>query len=359
MALLRPIVRPALNRRHGLWPRVKTLSIAIHQQMASSFSSPSSQSANENTSTTSTTSNSKLVNFYIDHDDNPHIGYLVLQSPVTLNALTVELGQEFQRSVREQVATAHQQEELRAVIVCSQGANAFSAGGNLEWLRSLRHNSVHANADAMMHFYNLFLCLRRELPVATIAALQGPAMGAGAGLALACDVRIAAVPANHKRLLGLHFTQLGIHAGMGTSHYLPQLVASRTHVNEILLSEKVLTAQECCELGLLNRLIITTQDSEYAQDDTSTSSDTMDGLPKHPAIRAARQWAVENLLTQHPVASKLMLQTLRAQQDVGLQQALQTEALAQALCYNREDWGEGVNAMAEKRTPTFDGYHYK
>mgnify|MGYP000190435129 CR=1 FL=1 len=87
---------------------------------------------------------------------------------------------------------------------------AFSAGGDLRWLRSLRDNSVHANADLMRQFYQSFLCLRRELPVPVIAALHGPAMGAGAGLALACDLRTAAP---RDKILGLHFSRLGIHTG--------------------------------------------------------------------------------------------------------------------------------------------------
>jgi enoyl-CoA hydratase/carnithine racemase len=57
------------------------------------------------------------------------------------------------------------------------------------------------------------------------------------------------------------------------------------------------------------------------------------------------------------VAIRTMVQTLRQQQDVGLAQALQREAMAQAVCYNRTDWGEGVTAIAAKRDPSFDPYH--
>jgi enoyl-CoA hydratase/carnithine racemase len=66
-----------------------------------------------------------------------------------------------------------------------------------------------------------------------------------------------------------------------------------------------------------------------------------------------------NISTQHPVAIRTMLQTIRQRQDDGLEQTLQREALAQAICYNRDDWGEGVNAIAEKRDTVFDPYHKK
>jgi enoyl-CoA hydratase/carnithine racemase len=59
------------------------------------------------------------------------------------------------------------------------------------------------------------------------------------------------------------------------------------------------------------------------------------------------------------VAMRTMLQTIRQRQDDGLEQALQREAMAQAVCYAREDWGEGLEAVANKRDPVFDPYHTK
>ena len=61
---------------------------------------------------------------------------------------------------------------------------------------------------------------------------------------------------------------------------------------------------------------------------------------------------------QHPVAIRTMLQTIRQRQGDGLEQSLQREAL-QAICYNRADWWEGVDALSEKRDPVFDSYHKK
>lgn len=261
---------------------------------------------------------------------NRFVGTLTLRAESTLNALTVELGQQFQAMCREiahDITTGRQQVDV--VVLTGAGDQAFSAGGDLQWLRSLRDNTVHANADLMMQFYKSFLCVR-DIPVPVICALHGPAMGAGAGLALACDLRTCE---RKPKILGLHFSRLGIHSGMGGSHFLPQAISAGSGiVNEILLTGRILSGQECFDYGLVNRL----------SDD---------------AKKAAYELAETIAVHQHPVAVRTITRTLRQTQDVGLEQALQREATAQAICYSRADWGEGVNAIAAKRNPSFNPYH--
>ena len=263
--------------------------------------------------------------------NNITIGSLTLNAPATLNALTVEMGQEFSaqcRQITESMATDNNN-NLTAIVLTGRG-KAFSAGGNLDWLMGLGdNNSVHANTDAMLQFYSSFLCVR-DIPVPVVAALTGPAMGAGAGLALACDLRTA--HGSNMMLLGLHFARLGLHAGMGVSHFLSSALGNQSGIiNELLLTGKTLSAQECLALGLVNRVSDDAQKSAFA--------------------------LATEISQQHPVAVRTMLQTLRQRQDQGLQQALQREAYAQAVCYARGDWGEGIRAVAEKRDPRFDPYH--
>ena len=97
---------------------------------------------------------------------------------------------------------------------------AFSAGGDLKWLRE-RHTvpSAYDNAKTMVDFYKRFLSVSK-IPVPTIAAINGSASGAGLCMTLACDFRIA----SDKAKLGFTFTKLGIHPGMGCSTLLPRLV---------------------------------------------------------------------------------------------------------------------------------------
>ncbi|KAL7563763.1 hypothetical protein ACA910_020448 [Epithemia clementina (nom. ined.)] len=287
------------------------------------------------------TSDGNLVGWRISDKDD-RIGILTLQSSRTYNALTVEMGREFSDMVRHLIQNVISVRDLRAIILTGEGNNAFSAGGDLDWLRSLKSNSVHANADLMISFYNSFLCIR-QVPIPVIAAMNGPAMGAGAGLALACDLRVGV---STPKLLGLNFTKLGIHSGMGGSYFLKLALPATTAANEILLMGKTLSGQESLDLGLINRLV------PGSSDNNSSSNNSTN------AVDVALEMGME-LAQQHPVALRMMVQTLRSQQDVGLQQALQREAIAQATCYNRADWGEGVNAVAEKRDPQFDEYFDK
>jgi enoyl-CoA hydratase/carnithine racemase len=270
----------------------------------------------------STRNTSSLVSWNLD--EKSKVGTITLQSPETFNALTVEMGKDFQTLVRE-LQVKLETEDIHAIVIQGKGDAAFSAGGNFPWLKSLRDNPVHKNVDCMLGFYNSFLCVR-SLDVPTIAALHGPAMGAGACLALACDMRVAT---SGPVILGFPFSKLGIHSGMGGAWMLQNAGVSRAKVHEVLLTGKALGGKEAYDLGLVNRLAM---DAKFE----------------------AHKLAAE-IAKQHPVAVRTMARTLRLNE--GLQEALHRDAYAQAVCYNRNDWGQGVDAIAEKRDPVFDGYH--
>jgi enoyl-CoA hydratase/carnithine racemase len=259
------------------------------------------------------------------------VGTITLQSPKTLNALTMEMGKDFEALIGWLEKELYNSSNVQAIVLCGEGDKAFSAGGNLEWLQSLSQNSVHRNLDTMLQFYNSFLSMRQKIPVPVIAALQGPAMGAGACLALSCDLRVAA--SDNTPVLGFPFTKLGIPSGMGGLYLLQQSGVSATIANEILLLGKTVTGEEAHELGLVNRLV-----------------------PADQVKEEAHEFAKE-IAQKHPVSVRSMIRSLRLGKDSGLADALNRDAHAQAMCYNRNDWGMGLAAAAEKREADFDGYH--
>lgn len=249
------------------------------------------------------------------------VGTITLNAPETRNALSVPMGQAFERLVFQ---ITRSNDPLDAVILRGAASQAFSAGGDLSWLQSLSDVPVHVNADAMLHFYRSFLCIR-QLPVPVICALTGPAVGAGAGLALACDFRIAQ---DSPKLLGFNFTKLGIHTGMGASYFVSQQL-NPTQRNEVLYLGQMLSSKRAVELGLVNRL----------SDD---------------AVAAAAAFADDLLEHTHPLAVRSLVRTLRTTDDAQLELALRNEAMAQAMCYHREDWGRGLRGPA-----VFDTYSVK
>jgi enoyl-CoA hydratase/carnithine racemase len=287
---------------------------------------------------------SSLVSWEVAEDSDEKVGIITLRSPKTYNALTVEMGREFEALVSslesDLAGKNNANSQIGAIVLRGEGDKAFSAGGDLEWLRSLSQNSVHANVDAMLSFYNSFLCMREKLPVPVIASLHGPAVGAGACLALACDLRVGAsggVP-----LLGFPFARLGIPSGMGALHLLQNCSGlGSSRISEIMMLGKTLTGEEAFDLGLLNRIV-----------------------PRDDVEEEAISLALELVRTSHPLAVRSLVRSIRLGTNnggggSGLADCLYRDAHAQAMCYNRRDWGEGLEAVACKRDPNFDDYHCK
>lgn len=116
------------------------------------------------------------------------------------------MGLEFVAAVNH-LNTLAADQSIRSCVVTGEG-HAFSAGGDLAWLRERHDATPYQNRLTMLKFYNLFLHIR-TLTVPTIAAINGHAIGAGMCMTLGCDFRIASTEAR----LGFTFVKLGIHPG--------------------------------------------------------------------------------------------------------------------------------------------------
>jgi len=164
---------------------------------------------------TTAVSTDKLV--LVAEDSSTGVATVTLNAPKRLNALTVAMGDEFASAIAELKANAA---NVSSVVVTGAG-RAFSAGGDVQFLRDRCNDTPSRNAAIMRDFYDRMLSIR-SLPMPTICALNGHAIGAGLAFTLAADFRIAAENAQ----LGVTFTKLGIHPGMGSSHFLPKLIGS-------------------------------------------------------------------------------------------------------------------------------------
>ena len=247
------------------------------------------------------------------------VAIITLNNPGKMNALTEEMGE----ALGGRLAEVRGEGSVRAAVITGAG-KAFSAGGDLDWLMARHRDTPENNLVVMQEFYKKFLVMR-EMEVPVIAAINGPAIGAGLCLALGgADIRVASEGAK----LGVTFTRLGLHPGMAATHFLPQLVGPQVAA-ELLLTGRLVDSTEAIRLGLVARV---------AED----------------AMTAARDVAAM-ICKAGPVSVRTLTKTLRDRQNCGLEETFRVEASAQAICYPTSDLAEGVTALQEKRNPNFTG----
>ncbi len=213
---------------------------------------------------------------------------------------------------------------VRCVVVTGAGS-AFCAGGDMEWLGSEPQATVDVLRSRMLPFYRAWLAIR-EVPVPSIAAVNGAAIGAGLCLALACDLRYAATDAR----LSAPFTTLGMHAGMAATWLLPQL-GGLGLAREMLLAGRALTGSEATAAGLVNR--------------------AFDG----PELLGSVLDIAASVAAKAPIATRLTKAALAEGQPASIEAALQWEALAQPVTMATEDLREGLAAQRDRRPPVFHG----
>ncbi len=248
---------------------------------------------------------------------------ITFDDPERRNAMTAALGDE----LAEVIGPIRDDPEVRAVVLTG-APPAFSAGGDLDMLDGLARRARDESFDATdtMHaFYRRFLAVR-DLPVPTIAAINGAAVGAGLCVALACDLRIAAEDAK----LGLNFSRLGLHPGMGATWFLPRIVGPM-RAAELLFTGRLFDGIEAAAFGLA-------LDAVAADEVLST------------AVALADQIAQAS-----PLVVRQLKQTLAAADGERLDEALVREASTQAISYASDDFAEGIAAARERRAPRFDG----
>jgi enoyl-CoA hydratase/carnithine racemase len=212
---------------------------------------------------------------------------------------------------------------VRAVVLTGSGDKAFCAGADLKEREGMSLDDVRAQLE----LYQTELHWLRRLPVPTIAAINGTALGGGLELALLCDLRVAAEHA----VLGLPETSLGIIPGAGGTQLLPRLIGE-ARAKELILRGSRVSAREALALGLVNRV---TNAGDSVLDDTLA-------------------W-LRPIADGAPIAQRAALRAVRAALETPLADGFALERSLYDACLESEDRKEALRAFAEKRPPRFLG----
>jgi enoyl-CoA hydratase/carnithine racemase len=218
---------------------------------------------------------------------------------------------------------------VRCVILTGAGS-AFSSGGDVKQMRpdvgSLRSSkAVETRRNYKFGIQRLPL-LFQSLEVPVVAAVNGPAIGAGLDLATMCDVRVAAESAKFAE----SFVKLGIIPGDGGAWLLPRIVGF-SRATELALTGEMIDAAEALRIGLVSHVV-----------------------PDAELMTKATQIAAK-IAANPPHAVRMTKRLLREGQTADLKNILELSAAMQALAHNTADNDEAINAFIEKRPPEFKG----
>lgn len=247
------------------------------------------------------------------------VAHLTLVNP-PLNLVTRDLLGELAAALDTLAATSAG--DVRAVVVTGQGDRAFSAGSHVGEFESQR-----GAAGRERHELESGVARRlAELPMPTIAAIEGNALGGGLELALCCDIRIASSRAR----LGLPEARLAVTPGAGGTQRLPRVVGL-ARAKDLILTGRVIDADEALRIGLVTQIV-----------------------PAGEARTAAEAVATE-IAARGPIAVREAKRLIDLAMDLDLDEGLAAELDASDRVFDSEDMLEGAKAFLEKRDPEYHG----
>jgi enoyl-CoA hydratase/carnithine racemase len=247
---------------------------------------------------------------------------ITLDREARLNALTFEIYRELADTFERL-----EEDEVRAIVITGRGRGFCSGGDQDDIIKHL----LGRDAPALLAFTRAtgrLIAAMRTCRRPIVAAINGTAVGAGAVIACAADLRIAAAGAK----LGFIFPKVGLcGADMGVTYLLPRIVGLG-HATELLLFGDVIAAERALQIGLVIRV----------EPDAAT------------AVATAQAWAAR-LAAGPAFAHAMTKQMIESEHQMTLAEAIEAEAQAQALCMQHPDFGEAHEAFKAKRDPTFRG----
>lgn len=254
------------------------------------------------------------------YEERNGVGWITLNRPERLNALTFEV----YRELTDAFAALRSVDNVRAVVITGAG-RAFCSGGDVH---DIIGELFSRDMQGLLEFTRLTCELVRNiraLPVPVIASLNGTTAGAGACIALAADIRLASEQAK----IAFLFVKVGLSgADMGAAFLLPRLVGL-AKATELLYTGDFLSAVEAERIGLYNRVVPAT------------------------ALETETRTLAERLARGPGFALAMTKEMLNREMETSFDTALEWEAQAQAICMQHPDYREAYEAFVAKRDPKF------
>lgn len=248
---------------------------------------------------------------YIIYEQTDFIGTITIDRQKALNALSAQMLSEL-----GQVIDAIDLDTVRCVIVTGAGEKAFVAGADIGAMYPLSKQEAEKwclNGNAVMRKLE-------KLPIPTIAAVNGFALGGGCELAMACDIRIA----SENAVFGQPEVSLGIPAGFGGTQRLARLIGAGM-AKEILYTTRKLKAKEALTVGLVNHV-----------------------YPISELMTEARKLA-DRIASNAPIGVRATKKAVNDGLETDIDSGIKIEAQQFALCFDTEDQRNAMGAFLEKR----------
>ncbi len=256
------------------------------------------------------------------YEEREGVGVITLSRPDRFNALTFAV----YRELTDFFLAIDRRREARALVLQGEG-RAFCSGGDVE---DIIKYLFGRDMDGLLRFTRMtgeLIHAMRECKLPIVASVKRVAAGAGAVMALASDLRVMGEHA----FFAFLFPQVGLSgADMGASYLLPRIVGLGL-ASEILLTGERVYAPRCAQIGLANRVV--------------------DDEPDRQNVDREAFLLAKKIAAGPHFANRMTKSMLQRELEMGLREAIEAEAQAQAICMQHPDFREASDARDEKRPP--------
>lgn len=249
------------------------------------------------------------------------VAWITLNRPGRLNAFAGTMRDD----LHDAIDRAASSPDVRVLVITGAG-RGFCTGADVEVMSDLLQRGDDATFETLVQAGMRVIQRLRSVEQPVIAAVNGPAAGAGASLALACDFRVA----SERATIGITFNRIGLHPDWGATYTLPRLVGPG-RAAELVMSGRMVEAREAERIGLFERVVA----EDWFEDEVKKLA--------------------KELAAKPPLALRLAKRTLADSLELELDDMLAAEREQQMRCFRSADAKEGIAAFNEKRPPVFRG----